>query len=475
VFKLLLIFKYLFKRRLAWVSLAAVAMCTAMVLVVISVMGGWLEMYRATFKSMSGDLIVSRPSLKGFGNYQPMQERIEALDGVTAVLPVIRTAGLINISGRLDDYVGVVGFPFEKVESVFRFERTLWWRQSTELDPSFTPDTPASFGLLPWVTYETITPDDPRVRRYPGMITGSLVVGARKQRDGTVRWPLGLQLNWARLTVVPGGDDLTVSRTITPSTTQFWIVNGSRTQLPQHDRNVYVPFEVIQRDLKMGESSYIDAATGQEVIEPARTTELHIALKPGVDAQTIKPQIEAIVDELALVGDVGDFGGLRVQTWQEQQALWLGAIENEIALTTFLFALISLVAVFLIFCIFYMIVIEKTRDIGIIKSVGASGWDVAQIFLGYGAAIGVAGGAAGVLLGWLIVNNINLLHTKVADVLGFEIWNSNVYAFDYIPDRINPNAAIVIYAVAVLSAVLGAIVPAVRAAMLRPVAALRFE
>ena len=61
--------------------------------------------------------------------------------------------------------------------------------------------------------------------------------------------------------------------------------------------------------------------------------------------------------------------------------------------------MISIVAVFLMFCIFYMIVVEKTRDIGIIKSVGATNSGVAGIFLGYGFAIGIVGSGIGLAAG----------------------------------------------------------------------------
>ena len=61
-----------------------------------------------------------------------------------------------------------------------------------------------------------------------------------------------------------------------------------------------------------------------------------------------------------------------VQTWREKQHIWIDAISNEKLLTVFLFGIISMVAIFLVFCIFYMIVMEKTKDIGIIKSVGAT-------------------------------------------------------------------------------------------------------
>src|SRR5207245_11481347 len=101
---------------------------------------------------------------------------------------------------------------------------------------------------------------------------------------------------------------------------------------------------------------------------------------------------------------------VEVQTWKELHEDFIRAVEKEKGLVTILFGLISIVAVFLIFCIFYMIVVEKTRDIGIIKSVGATSQGVAGIFLGYGMAIGIVGAAMGFGLGWLRVRYINGLH-----------------------------------------------------------------
>jgi len=63
MYKLHLILKYLRKRRIAWVSLIAVTMCTAMVIVVISVMGGWLSMFKRSFHDLTGDIVISRRSL----------------------------------------------------------------------------------------------------------------------------------------------------------------------------------------------------------------------------------------------------------------------------------------------------------------------------------------------------------------------------------------------------------------------------
>ena len=115
---------------------------------------------------------------------------------------------------------------------------------------------------------------------------------------------------------------------------------------------------------------------------------------------------------------------VQVQTWEEMQHDILQAVEHEKGLLVILFGIISVVAIFLIFCIFFMIVMEKTRDIGIIKSVGATSGHVAGIFLGYGLTIGVLGGGMGLLLAYLVVHNINQLHADLGYYFDVEIWSA---------------------------------------------------
>src|SRR5271170_5055937 len=91
LYKLHLILKYLRKRRIAWVSLIAVMLCTAMVLIVISVMGGWLRMFRETNHDLIGDLIVHRGTVSPFSNYQDMMAEIQKIPQVQAITPTIHT------------------------------------------------------------------------------------------------------------------------------------------------------------------------------------------------------------------------------------------------------------------------------------------------------------------------------------------------------------------------------------------------
>ena len=130
---------------------------------------------------------------------------------------------------------------------------------------------------------------------------------------------------------------------------------------------------------------------------------------------------------------------------------------------------------FLIFCIFYMIVAEKTKDIGIIKSVGATNTGVAGIFLGYGLVIGILGAAIGLLVSYLIVHNINEIHDWMGRRLNVQIWNPEVYLFDKIPNTMSWRDIAVIVPIAIVSSVLGALLPAFRAARMHPVESLRWE
>src|SRR5438552_12138371 len=134
MYKLHLILKYLVKRRIDLVSLAGVMLCTAMVIVVISVMGGWLAMFRESFHGISGDIVITRQSLTGFPYYQEMIDQIVKLKGVTGAVPTLHTYGLINIAGQIPDGVQVVGYPLEKMDRVSKFRQSLYRQYQEPLE-----------------------------------------------------------------------------------------------------------------------------------------------------------------------------------------------------------------------------------------------------------------------------------------------------------------------------------------------------
>jgi lipoprotein-releasing system permease protein len=81
----------------------------------------------------------------------------------------------------------------------------------------------------------------------------------------------------------------------------------------------------------------------------------------------------------------------------------------------------------------------------------------------------------GLLTGYLIVHNINTLHAWLGEVMHVQVWDPEVYAFDTIPNTMEPNRVVWILVAAVIASIGGALVPALRAARLNPVEALRWE
>jgi lipoprotein-releasing system permease protein len=568
MYKILLILKYLRRRRIAWVSLIAVTMCTALMLIVISVMGGWLRMFRQSFHGLSGDVIVEATSMQGFPFYGEMLKQIDALDfvGPGHAVPVLRAFGLVNLNGQQTKGVEVAGYPIDIISNVNDFDGSLYRQHISRVeakaklaDPKlhltaqerkyFTEladdHTPPSFALAKTagikVFPDELPPDlkipadlqdklfylpseqtmlyrgemsdadfarlmavssdpayqdaiqtlyhfsDPRrmfrktvdISNWSGMILGDGVASIYKDDTGKVvgrdpsLWRIKAELMVAAVQVEGSLPSLENAPPVRP----YWIVDDSRTKVYQIDSStVYVPFDILQQDLRMTEEKSEDGSKTY----PARTSEIDIRVTPGTDLNDVRTKIaricERITDEQMASGKfVLVNGTFNVQTWEQRNSLFLGAVEHEEVLMLFLFGLISVVAVFLIFCIFYMIVVEKTRDIGIVKSVGATSGGVAGIFLGYGLAIGLVGSGLGLLFGWIIIHYINQIHAWMGRALHIVIWDPKVYLFDTIPNTMNPKEVVVICSVAVLAAVLGALLPAIRAASLHPVESLRWE
>jgi lipoprotein-releasing system permease protein len=166
---------------------------------------------------------------------------------------------------------------------------------------------------------------------------------------------------------------------------------------------------------------------------------------------------------------------VRVSTWKDKQAPLLAAIDVERGILNLLLFMIIGVAGFGILAIFSMIVREKTRDIGIMKSLGAPSRGVLSIFLGYGTLLGVVGAGLGTGLGLLITKYINEIESTLSWLTGTKLFPRDVYYFDKIPTHVQVSSLIAVNAGAILVAVVFSILPAWRASRLNPVESLRYE
>jgi lipoprotein-releasing system permease protein len=236
----------------------------------------------------------------------------------------------------------------------------------------------------------------------------------------------------------------------------YTIVDFYESKMSEYDSSfVFVPIRELQK-LR----GTIDPTTSVGLINS-----IQIKLKPGADGEKVRDKLRAAFQPELYA----------VSTWRDKQGALLQAVNMETAILNVLLFMIIAVAGFGILAIFLMIVVEKTKDIGVLKSLGASGTGIMGIFLGYGLSLGVAGSGVGMVMGLLFVHYINRVADVLSWVTGQRVFDPSIYYFYRIPTIVDPKTIAWIVLGALAIAVLASILPALRAARLHPVEALRYE
>jgi len=541
LYKLFLTLRYLRKRQIVYIAIGAVMLCTAMVLVVMSVMGGWLDMVKQHARGLLGDVVIDC-SNSGMPLYQEFIDEVSKWPEVQKATPIIYTYGLLRSPrSGITWTLQIVGVRFDEITQVNAFKQSLFYERfypgttnlgeqrrpliglereiviGSDSDPHInaTVRLPEPFQSAlererERVLRETGKPLDDKTSNdtdlnailrengkpivpgewaydasvdgptydedpLPGVIIGRDMLH-RREEDGryTLNVPKGAKYI---LTFITMNDSANLDP---PVKAAFRMVDDSRTGIYEIDsRSAYVDFDRLQRLVKLGQA---ERADGSGIIH-ARCSQIQVKLRPGVDAALVAkkleeryheflndPAISLTTIERALVTSA------QAQTWQKSQERIIGPVEKERGMMIIILGMISLVAVALEMCILYMIVLQKTRDIGIVKAVGGSSTGVAAVWMFYGAAVGFVGGTLGLALGTVFVRNIN----EVQDFLirinpALRVWNQQVYSFDRIPSVVDPWDATAVFAIAILASAIGSLAAALRAGYSEPVKALGYE
>jgi lipoprotein-releasing system permease protein len=166
---------------------------------------------------------------------------------------------------------------------------------------------------------------------------------------------------------------------------------------------------------------------------------------------------------------------LRAQTWAQLNQRLLGAIQVEKTVMFFILTFIIVVAAFGITSTLITVTVQKTKDIGVIKALGATPGKILRIFLLQGFIVGMFGVAVGVALGLVTIENINPINHFLSQVVGIDLFPKDIYNFPSIPAFLTLRDLLTIALSALVICTLAGLVPALRAARLEPVEALRYE
>ena len=317
--------------------------------------------------------------------------------------------------------------------------------------PSLTIGTPQIFDES---GTEEISEFDPAVEQFPGIILGISTCSARmRDEENNVR-----DHYYCR-----PGDDV---RMMFPNASdnakvinqKFTVVDMYESGMSEYDST----FAFCRLDQLQEFRGMIDPSS-----QVRSVTTIQLKLAEGADLNAVRDALRRRFPP--------DVYAYNIQTWRDMQGPLLAAVKLETTILNILLFLIIAVAGFGILATFFMIVVEKTRDIGILKSLGAPSGGVMSIFLSYGFCLGIVGSGVGLVLGLVLVVNINDIAAALEQLTGREVFDPTVYYFQSIPTIIEPVTIALVVVGAVGIAVLASILPARHAAKLHPVEALRYE
>jgi lipoprotein-releasing system permease protein len=194
-------------------------------------------------------------------------------------------------------------------------------------------------------------------------------------------------------------------------------------------------------------------------------------------AQTIEVFVENPddVDSLRQLVEIAAARQVFISDWRQRNETFFSALQVERNVMFMILTLIVLVAALNIISGLIMLVKDKGHDIAILRTMGATRGAVMRIFLMTGAAIGVTGTIAGVILGVLLCLNVERIREFFSWISGTVLFNPELYFLSQLPAKMDMSETISVVLMALVLSFIATLFPAWRAANLDPVEALRYE
>lgn len=429
-----------------FLSIAAVGLSCALLIVVASLFTGFINVFENTASDHLGDILIAAPSGFKIEGFQTLIEQLEQCHIIEAATGVLSGQGLLLVNKGDVRAVRVWGIEADKRTQVSSFGQLLVRQADTSGGVSFgmegVPAVEGGFaGIGVVAKIDEITDEynfdevDSSIGRKVILTTGTTV----KSKDL----------------------EDSAGRRFKRKAIKFTITDVVFSGMYEFDQNfVYLPLERLSEELYPGEGSVADM--------------IQIRLKPGSDTQIGRSIVWGIWRDFAK-GRFNWAEYVRIETSRQMQAQLVAEYRKQMGILMLVFGVVSGGVVLLVFCIFYLIVTTKRKDIAIVKSCGLNSASVATVFLVFGLMVGIVGSAVGVVLGYWVTTQVNVLERWISVALGIKLWRSSTYMFSRIPSVVNWESVLWICVAAVVAAGIGALIPAVGAARVKPVEILRYE
>ncbi len=405
------------KRRSAFISIitvistSGVALGVMALIIVLAVMTGFEEDLKEKILGTNAHIVLLKSS-GTMDDYRGVMGQLQGIPGVTAATPFIYSQVMLS-SGKNVSGVVLRGMDSQSDVKVTNFQKSLVEGNLAGLESGGGGNGGE-----------------------PGIIIGkelaknlNLAVGDKV----SVISPLG--------TLTPLG--------MIPKMKPFRVVGLFNTGMFEYDSTLaYVGIREAQKFLSLG-----DAVTGIQlkVTDVYRTGE-------------ISKEINRVLGYPYYARD-----------WMQMNKNILFALKTEKMVMFIILTLIVLVAAFGIASTLFMVVMEKNKDIAILKSMGGTGRSVMKIFVLEGLVVGVIGTFFGVLGGLFIALNLESIVSVIQNLTGLQLFSKDVYYLDHFPSRVIPGDVALISITAILISFVATLYPSWQASRLPPAQALRYE
>jgi lipoprotein-releasing system permease protein len=488
VYRSFLSWRYLSARRTNVIGIVGILVAVGALILILSIMTGFLEQSRDTVRGSLSDVILAPvlgPGWRGASppdEPEPLLAAVRARPEVASASPHLNWFGLLTLPGRMggisthnlssstqakNSGVQLVGIDVRTPERLLALAaaaplmaRGFTWR------PPAIQDELTTTELLTNLSRPAL-----ETARGGAMVHTPLLPFAAPEDAARRGLPLprvivGEQI-YDSLALEPGSE-IELATAVQDPTTHDWGLSNRRFL-------VAGTFRTGDNEMDLGRVYLERAELADFLGGTQRYSEVLLRLK-DYDAEG-RDLVHHLREDLAERGLIrgGLYALTEVRTWEEFRGNLIGAIQNERVLMMIMLSLVLLVAGFTVFAILSMMVTEKRRDIGILCAIGATPKGILDTFLYIAFWDALIGATLGAILGTWGAIEIDTIERKVSSLIGIKIFNRDVYLFDHIPSIVEPTWVAAIVLGAFTCALMFAAIPALRAARMDPLEALRYE